>query len=238
MSDRPKAIILDVYNTLFHNEAELWKTTFSEICSTQGLEIGSEELRERWKRLEVDFRRRRTNMDDPDSSPPFKSYEQAWRECFEAVYEEIGAGDAAAAAHMAVRDMGRREPFTETVEALDEIKDVARLAIVSNADDSFLLPLIRGYAFQGLEVVLSSEAARAYKPHPKPFTIALERMALDPRETLYVGDHLFDDILGAGNVGMTTVWINRDGHSHDHELPEPDYTISNLMELIKLVNSG
>ncbi len=237
MASKVKAVILDVYNTLFHNEADLWRVTFAEICSIQRLPIDAYTLWRRWKALEVQFRKHRTNMENPEASPPFKSYEQSWRECFEKVFEELGTGDGAAAAKLAVRDMGSREPFPETIEALDKLKGLARLAIVSNADDSFLLPLIGSYHFQELEAVLSSEAVGAYKPNPKPFRIVLDKMSLRPEETLYVGDHLFDDMLGAHSVGMTTVWINRDGVEYNPQLPRPDYTIHNLLELTKLVNS-
>ena len=237
MKSKPKAVIFDVFNTLFHNEAALWKTTFAEICLTQGLPLDGATLWARWKALEVDFRKHRTNLEHPENNPPFKSYEQAWRGCFEQVFKDLGdKGNAAAAAKQAVRDMGRRESFPETSETLSRLRSRVRLAVLSNADDAFLLPLIERHDL-GFEAVLSSEAAGAYKPHPKPFRLILEKISLEPQEAMFVGDQLFDDILGAGSAGMATVWINRNGEEPDPELPRPDYAIANLMELVEIVNS-
>jgi len=230
------AVLLDAYNTLVHNEPELWKETFSKICQTYQLPIDGKELWRQWKLLEVNFRKYRTNTDDPEASPPFKSYQKAWEECFKEVFDNLGSGNAYEASRLSVEGMATREPFPETIDALDKLKNLTRIGIVSNSDDSFLLPLIERYGIKGLEVVLSSEEACAYKPHPRPFNIALQRLGLKPSEVLYVGDHPFDDVYGAYSVGIQTVWINREGIEYDNSFPKPDFTISNLMELQDIVN--
>lgn len=238
MIPKPKAILLDAFNTLFHNEPKEWQPTFKKVCKTQRLPVDDETLWVRWKRLEVTFREHRTNLQNPNDNPPFTSYEEAWRNCFAQVFNEMGVGDADAAAKLSVQDMSRRKPYPETLEALENLKSLTRLAIVSNADDSFLLPILKSYNVNGIELALTSEAARAYKPHPRPFRLALERMGLHPEEAIYVGDHPFDDVLGAHSVGIPTVWINRNGLDYDPKMPRPDYTISNLMELTRFVNSN
>ena len=43
----------------------------------------------------------------------------------------------------------------------------------------------------------------------------------------YVGDHLFDDVLGGFRAGMTTVWINRNNEKITRE-PLPNIEITNL----------
>ncbi len=238
MESRPQAVIFDIYNTLFHNEAHLWQATFEEICSIQDLPLDAAALWARWKALEVNFRKHRTNLEHLEETLPFKSYEQAWRECFQQVFQSLGGkGNAAAAAKLAVRDMSFRKPFPETLEVLSRLRGRVRMAVVSNADDAFLLPMLEDYD-TGFEEVLSSEAARAYKPHPRPFELMLEMMSIAPQEALYVGDNLFDDVLGAHNVDMVTVWINRKGVDVDPGLPRPRHIISNLLELVDLVNSG
>ena len=44
-----KAVILDVYNTLFRNDTSCWVDTFRGICSSQGLPIAPEDLYSQWK---------------------------------------------------------------------------------------------------------------------------------------------------------------------------------------------
>ena len=234
MSLKPQAIVFDVYNTLFRNDHDKLLATFAEICSLQHLPIDAHTLWDRWKPLEMQFRKHRTNLEDPDNNPPFKSYETSWRECFQQVFNDLGKGDASVAAQMTVRNMGRQEPFTETLDMLRNLQPRIRTGIFSNADDAYLLPTLRRYDLQ-FEAVLSSEAIRVYKPHPRAFQQILGRMALAPEEAMYVGDQLYDDIMGAHKVGMTTVWINRNGDRPDPSLPTPHHTIENLTELLDLI---
>jgi len=48
------------------------------------------------------------------------------------------------------------------------------------------------------------------KPHPEPFTRALNTLGAQPEQTLFVGDSLDSDIAGAQNVGMQTAWVTGD----------------------------
>ena len=83
-------VIFDMYETLAHNSPELWHRTFETIRQTQKLSIDPMELYRHWKTLEVNFRRDRLNLEEPEKSPPFKSYEQAWADCFQATFQDLG----------------------------------------------------------------------------------------------------------------------------------------------------
>ena len=53
---------------------------------------------------------------------------------------------------------------------------------------------------------ISAEEIGAPKPHEEIFLAALKRTKVDNHEFVYVGDDMVNDIDGAKNVGMTTVW--------------------------------
>ena len=58
-------------------------------------------------------------MEDPYNSPPFKSYEEAWRDCFASVFAHRGlAGDADVAAKESIISMGRRDAYPEVAETI------------------------------------------------------------------------------------------------------------------------
>ncbi len=233
--ESPEAVIFDAYDTLFANSPEKWQEAFAEIATEQKLPLGGPELWRRWKVHEVNFRKSRTNMDDPANNPPFKSYEQAWAECFERVFTEDSlSGDAAAAARRSVEHMSRRDPFPETVEAIRALDGRTRLAVFSNADDAFLRPMLEEYELP-FESVNSSESAGIYKPHPAAYAHVLDKLGVAPNRAWYVGDHLWDDVHGASRVGMTTVWINRESLKFDG-LTKPDIEISSLLELSGLIS--
>jgi 2-haloalkanoic acid dehalogenase type II len=231
------AVIFDVYETLFQNTTSLWIETFREICREQGLGVNGPTLFGEWKALEMGFRRVRVNLDSPEKSPPFKTYRQAWEECFRGAFERLGLkGDPARATDLCVRDMGLRQPYRDAMEVLPKVQGRWRTALLSNADDAYLLPLLERHNLR-FEAVLSSEAARAYKPHPSAFLRLLERLGVSPSEALFVGDSLFDDILGARRVGMRTVWVNRNGLPPDPSLPPPDYEVKELTGLPPLLEA-
>jgi len=230
---RPEAIIFDVYDTLFANSPERWQEAFADISAEQKLPYDGAELWKRWKVFEVNFRASRTNMEDPGNNPSFKPYEQAWLECFQMVFNEDKIdGDAALAAQRSVEHMAKRDPYQETVEAIAKLGETFRLAIFSNADDAFVLPLIKEHGLQ-FESVFSSESARIYKPHPEAFKRILNKLGLPPKSCWYVGDHLWDDVYGASQVGMQTVWINRDNREFDGRV-RPVQEIKSLLELVNL----
>lgn len=234
LSPSPKAIIFDVYDTLFANSVGRWHDAFGAIAREQELGISGRELWDRWKRYEVEFRANRTNLVSPQDNPPFKSYEQAWGDCFEKVFAEDGIrGDAAWAARRSVEHMSRRDPFAETGEAIPVLAERVRIGIFSNADDGFLRPLLQRASLP-IQIVESSESARVYKPHPRAFQHILAKLDLAPDEAWYVGDHPFDDILGAKSVGMGAVWINRSRSPFKGEVA-PDLEIHDLRQLVGLL---
>ncbi|MDA1258161.1 MAG: HAD family hydrolase [Chloroflexi bacterium] len=234
----PDAVMFDVYDTLFLNDTEAWQRAFQQIAEEQGLDITGPDLWGRWKRIEVEFRTWRTNMDDPDSSPPFKTYEAAWRECFEKVFEQDGIpGNAVNAARRSVTHMAHRNPFPETVRALSELSGRVPLGVFSNADDSFLRPMLDEHGLTSkFEVIESSESAAVYKPHPGAFQYMFGAMHVEPNRTWYVGDQLYDDVRGASEVGATTIWINRTGARPGPDDVRPSHEITDLMELVALLD--
>ena len=235
---RITTVVFDMYETLAQNKRGHWIDTFRGICRTQGISIDAETLYREWKIPEMAFREQRLNLEEPEKSPPFKTYQEAWRDCFAEVFARLGIqGDAAAAAADAIRDMGLREPYADALEALPEIQAGWRTGVLSNADDGYLLPLLERLGWR-FDAVLSSEKARAYKPLPSPFEQVMEVLGVGPQEAVYVGDTMYDDVLGAKNVGMRAVWVSRDGAEADHRYPRPDYQVRSLRELPGILRSA
>ncbi len=231
-----KAVIFDVYETLAHNQPSLWHPTFAQLGLDYGLSLTSEEFWERWKSLELVFRKERHQRDSLGNMPPFKTYEQAWKDCFEQVFREIGKGDASDAARRCVVALGQRELFPETTEVVASLRRAGnlRLGIVSNADNDSLWPLLRhhGLEFDG---VVTSEAAQAYKPHPRPFKMVVDMLKVRAQECLYVGDQQYDDISGGHAAGMQTAWVNRQGATLDPAMAMPDYQVSDLRGVLDII---
>ena len=228
-------VIFDVYETLAPNRPDQWLATFQGVCQEQRLPVSPQTLWTEWKALEVNFRQHRVNLESLEQSPPFKTYAQAWAECFRGVFEKLGLkGDTERAACKAVEALARRELFDDARDILPRIQAQWRTAVLSNADDAYLLPLLARHGLE-FQAVLSSEGARAYKPHPSAFHQILHKLGIAPAEAVYVGDKPYEDVLGAKLVGMWAVWLNRNGTSYDSSMPPPDAEIRSLHQLSKVL---
>src|ERR1041385_4582367 len=72
------------------------------------------------------------------------------------------------------------------------------------------------------------------KPNPGPFRKALELLNVNPNEALMIGDWAERDIVGAANIGMTTVFA-RYGDTFGTVEPHADYEVNDIKELIHIV---
>ena len=113
-----------------------------------------------------------------------------------------------------------------------------KLGLVSNAFDPGWL-LHRDLEQMGLAErldfsVFSSEVGKR-KPHPAIFERALSALDVSPGEAVFVGDRLYEDVRGAGELGMTTVqalWFRADEHADGRE---PDYQAFTQVDVLNVV---
>ena len=123
------------------------------------------------------------------------------------------------------------------LEALRELG--LKLGLVSNAFDPGWL-LHRDLEQMGLAErldfsVFSSEVGKR-KPHPAIFERALEALTVTAEDTVFVGDRLYEDVRGAGELGMTTVqalWFRADEHP---EGGVPDFEAFTQMDVLNFVD--
>ena len=114
-----------------------------------------------------------------------------------------------------------------------------KLGLVSNAFDPGWL-LHRDLEQMGLAErldfsVFSSEVGKR-KPHPAIFERALEALGVAAEDTVFVGDRLYEDVRGAGELGMTTVqalWFRADEHP---EGGVPDFEAFTQMDVLNFVD--
>ena len=114
-----------------------------------------------------------------------------------------------------------------------------KLGLVSNAFDPGWL-LRRDLQQMGIAeridvAVFSSEVGKR-KPHPDIFERALTALDASADESLFVGDRLFEDVRGAGELGMTTVqalWLRAD---ENPDGAEPDYQAFTQMDVLNIAD--
>jgi len=113
-----------------------------------------------------------------------------------------------------------------------------RLGLVSNAfDPGWILhrDLEQMGLAQRLDFAVFSSEVGLRKPHPAIFERALDALEVEPANALFVGDRLYEDVRGAGELGMKTVqalWFRADEHPDGRE---PDHQAFTQMDVLNVV---
>jgi len=129
------------------------------------------------------------------------------------------------------------QPYPDTVPALRALARHFDLAVVSNIDNDLF-----SYSAQYLGVdfahVITAQEVGAYKPDKAMFEAALKKV---DGPVLHVAQSRYHDIVPATELGLDTVWINRessgDGNGAAKAVDaEPTWTFSSLGEFVAAMN--
>ncbi len=107
------------------------------------------------------------------------------------------------------------------------------VCLVSDADRDSLGALLTHHAV-AVDEVVTSEDARAYKPRPEPFQLALRRLGLTAADVVHVGDSPAADIAGANDLGIDSAFVNRDSRHLPAHL-KATYTVNTLTDLLPVL---
>jgi len=110
--------------------------------------------------------------------------------------------------------------------------------ILSNGTLAMLEPLVRHHnLYAHIDGVLSVDAAGIYKPSPRVYQLALDRLQRPRSRIAFVSSNCWDAI-GAKAFGFTTFWINRADAPVDCHGPPPDCILTTLADLPTLLRSS
>jgi 2-haloacid dehalogenase len=128
------------------------------------------------------------------------------------------------------------DAFPEVPETLRRLKAAGlRTAILSNGSPRMLEAVVKGAKLDGLlDAVLSVEAVGVYKPHPRVYQLAVDRLAVPATAIAFQSSNAWD-AYAASAFGMKVVWCNRYGQRRERLPGAPDREIRSLAELPALV---
>ena len=165
----------------------------------------------------------------------------AWSKITAHALSELGCPDEALAAAIAQdfaeRRWKRMALFAGVPEALEGLRQRGlRLALVTNGDHRHQRRKIEQHDLgRFFDVILIEGEFGAGKPDAVVFRHALDALGARPAEACMVGDHLINDVEGAGQLGIRTVWIDRARAGlPSGSAARPDHIIASLTELHRL----
>lgn len=126
-------------------------------------------------------------------------------------------------------------PFREANAAMDRLRKKYDIGIISNIDDK-LLGLSRRHLRTDLDLVVTAQQVRSYKPEPAHFKEAARRMG-GKKGWLHIGSSYVNDIAPVLKMNVPVIWVNRHGEALDGR-KAPSATVKNLREATKLLGAG
>jgi 2-haloacid dehalogenase len=101
----------------------------------------------------------------------------------------------------------RLDPWPDAVAGLLRLKRKFILATLSNGNVALIMNMARRAGLPW-DVILGSEVARQYKPHPEAYLVTADLLGLEPDQCLMVAAHN-GDLIAASGLGFRTAFVPR-----------------------------
>jgi 2-haloacid dehalogenase len=124
------------------------------------------------------------------------------------------------------------DPFPEVADVLGQLKTAGiRTAILSNGTPKMLDALVKSSKLETLlDAVLSVEDVGVFKPGPRVYQLAVDRLSIPASAISFQSSNAWD-AYAASAFGMKVVWCNRYGQRRERLPGNPDFEVKSLSEL-------
>jgi 2-haloacid dehalogenase len=171
---------------------------------------------------------------------PYKRYREVLRAVTAGIATRSGITPTERDLDALPDSIGGWPPFPDTIEALARLKGRYKLAVISNVDDDLFAMTNRtlGSPFHD---VITAQQVGSYKPSPRNFRFALEKLGATASEVLHVAQSLYHDHVPAKALGFTTVWVNRPSRRRNVGLAlpvgvRPDLEVTSMAGLVDAID--
>ncbi len=191
-----KVLTFDCYGTLIDWESGILDAV-AGVLAAHGRELPPPEILEHFARFESTIQ-----------AGPYRTYRDVLARVVDEFGRELGFAPTPEERASLPESIARWAPFDDTVAALRVLASRYRLAVISNVDDDLFAASARrlGVGFDG---VVTAQQVGSYKPDPRNFELALERLGVPVYAILHVAQSLFHDVAPARRLGFATVHVNR-----------------------------
>ena len=131
------------------------------------------------------------------------------------------------------------DAYPEVAEVLAKLKRAGlATAILSNGSPQMLESAVRSAGIADLvDASLSIEDVGIYKPDPRVYQLAVDRLGVDKQRISFQSSNAWDAV-GAATFGLRVAWVNRFGQRAERLTAGPDAEIDDLNGLAALLGLG
>ena len=190
-----KWVTTDCYGTLIDWEKGIGDA-FKREADRDGLTIDEKAFLDRFFEIQAQI-----------MSGSYELYAEVLRRAAVQAAEEIDWTIEPSRAQFLPDSVGSWPPFREANAAMDRLKERYEIGIVSNVDDK-LLGISRRHLRTELDLVVTAQQVRSYKPDPAHFKECQRRIG---RKSgwVHVATSLYTDVQPCMKLKIPVIWINR-----------------------------
>jgi 2-haloacid dehalogenase len=215
----PEALAFDMYGTLVD------PTAIGKRLERY-LPEETPKVAEVWRQKQLEYTFRLTAMER------YEDFEQVTRKALDYALAATGQELAPEQKDDLMAQYNDLERFADVEPGLKRLMEAGHAMIVFSNGAPHMLEALMNAAqlrpyFQGF---VSVDEVRAYKPSPKVYRHAAQRLEQPIGEVRLVSSNPFDDI-GAEAAGMRAAWVDRSGGLFDTLASPPEIVVGTLTEL-------
>src|ERR671910_1616295 len=210
-----KWVTTDCYGTLIEWEKGIVEA-FQKEASKDGFTIDEAKLLERFFPIQEQI-----------MAGSYELYAEVLRRTAVRVAKELGWELEPSRAQFLPDSVPRWQPFREANAAMDRLKSKYEIGIISNIDDK-LLGLSRRHLRTELDLVVTAQQVRSYKPDPAHFKEAARRIG-GKKGWVHIGSGYDADVAPLMKMNVPVIWVNRHGEKLDGR-KKPDAETRNLRD--------
>jgi 2-haloalkanoic acid dehalogenase type II len=218
-----QVITFDCYGTLIDWEGGI-AGAFAEAAAEDGVTLDRQPVLRAYAAIEPQVEHER-----------YRPYREVLQETASRVAQTLGWRVPYERCTFLPLSLPRWTPFPDTNPALEALAAAGcSLGILSNVDDD-LIAATRKHFTVPIDLVITAQQVRSYKPAPAHFTTARDRIG--SARWLHAAQSNFHDIVPCNALGIPTAWINR---KNERPLPggTPVHELRDVAELAALVRSA
>jgi 2-haloacid dehalogenase len=213
-----KWVTTDCYGTLIDWEKGI-ADAFKAEAAEDGLSFDEAEVVRRFLEIQAEV-----------MSGSYELYAEVLRRTGVKVAEEIGWQLEPSRAQFLPDSVEAWQPFRETNAAMDRLGNRYEVGIVSNVDDK-LLGISRRHLRTELDLVVTAQQVRSYKPDPAHFRECARRLG-GKKGWVHIASGFEADVAPLLKMNVPVIWVNRHGEKLEGR-KAPAATVKNFRDAAK-----
>ncbi|MBA2630389.1 MAG: HAD-IA family hydrolase [Thermoleophilaceae bacterium] len=217
-------VTFDCYGTLIDWESGV-HDAFQKEADRDGFTIDRGTLVPRFIEVQAEIQR-----------GSYELYAEVLRRTAVRVAAELGWELEPSRSNFLPNSVPRWPPFRETNAQLERFAKKYEIGILSNIDDK-LLGATRRHFRADLDLVVTAQQVRSYKPDPAHFKECARRIERQKKHWVHIASGYTTDVEECLRQKVPVIWVNRHGEALDGR-KKPDAEVKTFRDAGKLLNAA